>query len=126
LPRFGHGKKSGYEGPAEIGETGSELFEQNGRMYLAGKKQIVWLGAKDRVYNPTETKEMLMPVVDKQMMQWQAPAQKAEAIDYDKLGKAVGKHINIPGFSIDEQGFKIWEQQGQTRKNYMDKRYSSK
>lgn len=126
LPRFGHGKKSGYEGPAEIGETGPELYEQNGRMYLADKKQIVWLGAKDRVYNPIETKEMLMPVVDKQLMQWQAPAQKTETIDYDKLGKAVGKYINIPGFNIDEEGFKIWEQQGQSRKNYMDKRYSSK
>lgn len=126
LPRFGHGKKSGYEGPAEIGETGAELYEQNGRMFIADKKQIVWLGAKDKVYNPTETKEMLMPVVDKQLMQWQPPAQKTEGIDYDKLGKAVGKHINIPGFNIDEQGFKIWEQQGKDRKNYMDKRYSSK
>lgn len=126
LPRFGHGKKSGYEGPAEIGETGTELYEQNGRMYIADKKQIVWLGAKDKVYNPTETKEMLMPVVDKQVMQWQAPAQKVEQIDYDKLGKAVGKHINLPGFNIDEQGFKIWQQQGNVRKIYMDKRYSSK
>lgn len=126
LPRFGHGKKSGYEGPAEIGETGPELYTQNGRMHLADKKQIVWLGSKDKVYNPTETKEMLMPVVDKQVMQWQAPAQKAEQIDYDKLGKAVGKHINLPGFNIDEQGFKIWQQQGNARKNYMDKRYSSK
>jgi hypothetical protein len=126
LPRFGHGKKSGYEGPAEIGETGAELYEHNGRMYLADKKQLVWLGAKDKVYNPTETKEMLMPVVDKQLMQWQAPAAKAESIDYDKLGKAVGKHINIPGFNIDEEGFKIWEIKGNERKNYMDKRYSSK
>lgn len=126
LPRFGHGKKSGYEGPAQIGETGAELYQQNGRMFLADKKQIVWLGAKDKVYNPTETKEMLMPVVDKQIMQWQAPAQKSEVIDYDKLGKAVGRHINIPGFNIDEHGFKIWEQKGQDRRNYMDKRYSSK
>lgn len=126
LPRFGHGKKSGYEGPAEIGETGPELYEQNGRMFLADKKQLVWLAAKDKVYNPTETKEMLIPQVDKQLMQWQAPAQKAEPIDYDKLGKAVGKHINIPGFNIDEHGFKIWEQKGNERRNYMDKRYSSK
>jgi len=126
IPRFGHGKKSGYEGPAEIGETGSELYEQNGRTFLADKKQIVWLGAKDKVYNPTETKEMLMPVVDKQLMQWVPPIQKQEAIDYDKLAKAVGKHINIPGFNIDEHGFKIWQQQGISRINYMDKRYSSK
>jgi hypothetical protein len=126
LPRFGHGKKSGYEGPAEIGETGPELYTQNGQMLLADKKQIVWLSSKDKVYNPTETKEMLMPKVDKELMQWQPPAQKQEAIDYDKLAKAMGKHINIPGFNIDEHGFKIWQQQGQSRNNYMDKRYSSK
>lgn len=126
LPRFGHGKKSGYEGPAEIGETGTELYEQNGRMFIADKKQIVWLGAKDKVYNPTETKEILMPVVDKQIMQWQAPSQKQGSIDYDKLAKAIGKHINIPGFNIDEKGFQIWQQQGISRTNYMDKRYSSK
>jgi hypothetical protein len=126
LPRFGHGKKSGYEGPAEIGETGPELYEQNGRMFLADKKQIVWLSAKDKVYNPTETKQMLLPEVDKQIMQWQPAPQNQTEIDYDKLGKAVGKHVNIPGFNIDEEGFKIWEQKGLERKNYMDKRYSSK
>jgi hypothetical protein len=126
LPRFGHGKKSGYEGPAEIGETGPELYTQNGQMLLADKKQIVWLAAKDKVYNPTETKEMLLPKVDKEIMQWQPTPQSKMEIDYDKLAKAVGKHINIPGFNIDEEGFKIWEQKGQHRKNYMDKRYSSK
>jgi hypothetical protein len=126
LPRFGHGKKSGYEGPAEIGETGPELYTQNGQMLLADKKQIVWLSSKDKVYNPTETKEILMPKVDKELMQWQPAPQKQEAIDYDKLAKAMGKHINIPGFNIDEHGFKIWQQQGQSRNNYMDKRYSSK
>jgi hypothetical protein len=59
-------------------------------------------------------------------MQWQPTPQSKMEIDYDKLAKAVGKHINIPGFNIDEEGFKIWEQKGQHRKNYMDKRYSSK
>lgn len=126
LPRFGHGKKSGYEGPAEIGETGAELYEQNGQMFIARKPQIVWLAAKDKVYNPTETKAMLMPTVDKQVMQYKDSPSKPEAIDYDKLGKAVGKHINIPGFNIDEHGFKVWQQQGMSRKIYMDKRYSSK
>lgn len=126
LPKFAKGKKDRYEGPGEIGEAGAELMEHNGQLYLAKKSTLVWLGKDDKVYNPTETKEMLMPVVDKQLMQWQAPAQKSETIDYDKLGKAVGKHINLPGINIDEEGFKIWEQQGQSRKNYMDKRYSSK
>lgn len=127
LPRFGHGKKSGYEGPAEIGETGAELYEQNGRMFLADKKQIVWLGAKDKVYNPTETKEMLMPVVDKQLMQWQAPTAKQP--DMKQMAAELAKEIKkMPGtnVSIDEYGLKVWVQEGLSRKNYMDKRYSSK
>jgi hypothetical protein len=126
IPKFAKGKKDRYEGPGEIGEAGAELMEHDGQLYIAKKRTLVWLGKDDKVYNPTETKEMLMPTVDKQLMQWQAPVQKAEGIDYDKLGKAVGKHINLPGINIDEEGFKIWEQQGQSRKNYMDKRYSSK
>lgn len=127
LPRFGHGKKSGYEGPAEIGETGTELYEQNGRMYIADKKQIVWLGAKDRVYNPTETKEMLMPVVDKQLMQWQAPVAKQP--DMKQMAAELAKEIKkMPGtnVNIDENGLKVWVQEGMSRQNYMDKRYSSK
>ncbi len=127
LPRFGHGKKSGYAGPAEIGETGAELYEQNGRMYIADKKQIVWLGAKDKVYNPTETKEMLMPVVDKQLMQWTPPVQKQH--DMKQMAAELAKEIKkMPGtnVSIDENGLKVWVQDGLSRKNYMDKRYSSK
>lgn len=126
IPKFAKGKKDKYEGPGEIGEAGMELLQRDGRLFLAKKKTLVWLGKDDKVYNPTETKEMLMPVVDKQLMQWTPPVQKAEGIDYDKLAKAVGKHIKLPGFNIDEHGFKVWQQEGQSRTNYMDKRYSSK
>lgn len=126
IPKFAKGKKDRYEGPGEIGEAGMELMQHDGQLYLAKKRTLVWLGKDDKVYNPTETKEMLMPVVDKQLMQWQPPEKKAEGIDYDKLAKAVGKHIKLPGFNIDEQGFKIWQQEGMSRTNYMDKRYSSK
>jgi hypothetical protein len=128
LPRFGHGKKSGYEGPAEIGETGAELYEQNGRMFLADKKQIVWLGAKDKVYNPTETKEMLMPVVDKQLMQWQAPPVQPQPTAREiasELAKQI-KKMPSTNVNVDEHGLKVWVQEGLSRKNYMDKRYSSK
>jgi hypothetical protein len=126
IPKFAKGKKDRYEGPGEIGEAGMELMQHDGQLYLAKKRTLVWLGKDDKVYNPTETKEMLMPTVDKHLMQWTPPEKKAEGIDYDKLAKAVGKHIKLPGFNIDEQGFKIWQQEGLSRTNYMDKRYSSK
>lgn len=127
LPKFGKGKKDRYEGPAQVGETGPELYEQNGKMFLADKSQIVWLGASDKVYNPKETKEMLMPVVDKQLMQWQAPVAKQP--DMKQMAAELAKEIKkMPGtnVNIDEYGLKVWVQEGMSRKNYMDKRYSSK
>jgi hypothetical protein len=51
---------------------------------------------------------------------------KHEGIDYDRLGKAVGKHVKIPGITVDEQGFKVWQQEGMSRTQYMNKYYSSK
>lgn len=127
IPKFAKGKKDGYTGPGEIGEAGMELMQHDGQLYLAKKRTLVWLGKDDKVYNPTETKEMLMPVVDKQLMQWQAPVQKQH--DMKQMAAELAKEIKkMPGMnlSVDEHGFKVWVQEGQSRKNYMDKRYSSK
>jgi hypothetical protein len=125
IPKFRTGKKNQYEGPGKIGEAGAELFEHNGKMYLAKKETLVWMGKDDKVYTPTETKQML-PDVDRNVMRWKPEEKQAALIDYDQLGKAVGKNIKIPGVTVDEDGFKVWEQEGRNRKNYMDKYYSSK
>lgn len=126
IPKFRTGKKNKYEGPGIIGEAGAELFEHDGRMYVANKETIVWMGKDDKVYTPTETKQML-PEVDHKVMNWKPENQQQnEVIDYEQLGKAVGKHVKIPGVTIDEDGFKVWQQEGMSRKNYMDKYYSSK
>jgi len=127
IPKFAKGKKDRYEGPGEIGEAGMELMQRDGQLYLAKKRTLVWLGKDDKVYNPTETKEMLMPTVDKQLMQWQAPVQKQ--LDAKEMAAELVKALNkMPGtnVNIDEHGLKIWVQEGQSRKKYMDKRYSSK
>lgn len=127
LPKFAKGKKDKYEGPGEIGEAGAELMQHDGQLYLAKKRTLVWLGKDDKVYNPTETKEMLMPVVDKQLMQWQPPTAKQP--DMKQMAAELAKEIKkMPGtnVNIDEYGLKVWVQEGMSRKNYMDKRYSSK
>lgn len=127
LPKFAKGKKDRYEGPGEIGEAGMELMQHDGQLYLAKKRTLVWLGKDDKVYNPTETKEMLMPTVDRQLMQWQAPVQKQP--DAKEIASELVKALKkMPGtnVNIDEHGLKIWVQEGQSRNNYMDKRYSSK
>lgn len=125
IPKFKGGKKNRYEGPGVIGEAGSEIFEHDGKRYIAHKETLVWLGKDDKVYTPAETKRML-PSVDRQLMKQQnGHTVVANDIDYDALGKAVGKHVKIPGITIDENGFKAWQEQGLSRTNYMNKYYSS-
>lgn len=106
IPKFGKGKKNKYEGPAEVGETGAELIQSGGKMWVANKPQIVWLGKEDKVFNPQETIDMLShgsPNTERIVI----PAAKTAAmkIDYDKFGKAVAKHVstNVYVDGVQEQ-----------------------
>jgi hypothetical protein len=127
VPKFGKGKKDGYEGLGEVGETGTELVEKNGRMYVVDKPQIIWLAKQDKVYNPKETKEMLMPRVDKEVMNYKPLT--TEKPNYDKMASTIAKEIQkMPGFnlSLDKDGFNFSIYQGLSRIKQMDKRYQSK
>jgi hypothetical protein len=71
---------------------------------------------------------MLMPVVDKQLMQWQAPPVQPQPTAREiasELAKQI-KKMPSTNVNVDEHGLKVWVQEGLSRKNYMDKRYSSK
>jgi hypothetical protein len=125
IPKFKGGKKNQYQGPGIIGEDGAEIFEHDGKRYIAHKETLVWLGKDDKVYTPAETKRML-PSVNRELMRQQPETIVMNDIDYDQLGKAVGKHVKVPGITIDENGFKAWQQDGLSRTKYMDKYYSSK
>lgn len=129
IPKFKTGKKNRYEGPGIIAETGPEIFERDGKQYLAHKETLVWLGKDDKVYTPQETRRML-PSVDKELMKRQPEVSRENNIDYDQLakvvGKEVGKHVKIHGITVDEHGFKAFMQDGLSRQRYMDKYYSSK
>jgi hypothetical protein len=125
IPKFKGGKKNRYEGPGIIGEAGSEIFEHNGKRYIAHGETLVWLGKDDKVYTPQETRRML-PRVDRELMKSQdKETVVVNGIDYDALGKAVGKHVKVPGVTVDENGFKVWQQEGMSRTNYMNKYYRS-
>jgi hypothetical protein len=117
LPKFGKGKKNKYQGMAEVGETGTELIQSNGKMYVADKRQVVWLGKDDKVFNPQETIQMLSgsPVNTERIMP-AAVASKGLKIDYDKFGKAVAKHVStnvyVDGIheqQIKQQQFTEWQ-----------------
>jgi hypothetical protein len=117
LPKFGKGKKNKYEGFGEVGETGTELIQSGGRMYVADKRQIVWLGKDDKVFNPQETIQMLSgsPVNTEKIMP-AASSSKGLKIDYDKFGKAVAKHVSTNVYvdgvheqQIKQQQFTEWQ-----------------
>lgn len=127
VPKFRKGKKDSYEGPGIIGEAGQEIFEHEGNRYLAKRETLVWLAKTDKVYNPKETKEMLMPKVDKDVMNYKPLA--AEKTDYGKIAGTIAEEIKkIPGFnlSLDKDGFNLSVHQGISRIKQMDKRYQSK
>lgn len=137
IPKFRTGKKNKYEGPAEIGEAGAELLEKDGQMYLAKSKSIVWLGKDDKVFTPEETGKALMtglvPQVDREAMRQPEKelinSKEFAAIIALEVSAAVAKEVKkipMPNLKIDEEGIKVWIQEGINRTKYMDRNYSSK
>jgi hypothetical protein len=115
IPKFGKGKKDRYEGLAEVGETGTELVEHDGRMYVADKSEIVWLGKNDKVFNPQETAAMMTkPAMNTQKSVEIKQPDKQLHIDYEKMGKEVGKHVKtdvyVDGIHAQHIEKKLFEQ----------------
>lgn len=121
IPRFAKGKKDLYEGPGIVGEAGAELVEQNGRMYIAAKPTLVYLGAKDKVFTARETK-MMLPTVDKAAMK-QVPQKE---FDYSKVAAMVPKNNSSVSINIDKEFIKEAVANGMMVNNYFGRRYSSK
>lgn len=121
IPRFGKGKKDGYEGPAEVGETGSELVEKGGRMYIAKKRTVIYLGAKDKVYSPSETAKML---AGRNLQPANLPTGEGRngigaGFDYEKLGEVIRRN---GGISLNIDGYKNFVLQGHAFTTYLNKR----
>jgi hypothetical protein len=123
IPRFATGKKGRYEGPGIVGEAGSELIEQNGRLWVADKRTQIYLKADDKVYTPRETKA-IMQNVDTSLFSQSSGV--GASIDYDRLGVAVGKNVKAASINIDKDFIRESVAQGMGWKNYFNKRYSSK
>jgi hypothetical protein len=126
IPRFFKGKKGMYEGPGEVGDRGAELIEQNGRLWVADKPQVIWLGKKDVVYTHEETKRILekpLPTVDRRVLGYKNGQATAKmTIDYERIGKEVGKHVVNNHLSITEKGIAETAKQGNAFTEYLDKR----
>ncbi len=127
IPKFAKGKKDSYSGLAEVGEAGAELVEMNGRMFLATKPSLTWLGAKDKVYTAAETNKMLtapMPVANKGLLSFgEVSGASGSNIDYDKLGKVISKNIPHSGIDINEAGFKAWMKNANMKTEYLNNKF---
>lgn len=109
IPKFAKGKKSTYEGLGLVGEAGSELIERNGRMHIAEKPSIVYLGSKDKVYSHKETVAMMSkPQMNTERNGIMVKTDKGIQIDYDKIGKAVADNVQTNVFvdGVQEQAVK--------------------
>lgn len=127
IPKFKKGKKDSYEGPGIVGEAGAELIEQNGKFFIAKKPELVWLNKSDKVYNPAETLAMIPDLnmfYDPKLMTTGQPNTPEVKFDYDRMGKAVGKHIKLPnyGLNINQDGFREWVQKGNLFETYLNNR----
>lgn len=127
IPKFGKGKKNSYEGWAEIGETGPELMERDGDMYLAKKKAVVWVGKRDKVFNPSETVAMLeknnmQPYIIKDTQKNDYKSVYNSPIDYDKLGKVISANIPKVGLNVDAEGFTEFVMYKNAMEKYLDTR----
>jgi hypothetical protein len=126
VPKFGKGKNNDYEGPAELGETGAELWVNETGMHYVPKRTIVWVNKNDKVFNPAQTRAMLdKPAlrIDR-MAENNTQVMQTINIDYDKLGAAVGRNIPQTGLNIDKDGITQWVQGANSLTKYLDVRRS--
>lgn len=126
IPQFKRGKKDAYHGPGVVGEAGAELIERDGQLYIAPKKTIVWLGKKDKVFNPKETIAMLEKpgLQTTKVLQMDQTTVHGERLDYEKLGKVIAR--NTQGVSLNIDGYKDFVIQGHAFDSYLNNRRSYK
>lgn len=123
VPKFATGKKGSYSGPGVVGDAGAELVQQGGRMWVAEKPTLTYLGSQDKVFTAGETKRML-PFVNKEAIN---ATTSSETFDYEKLAKAVKqKQSGSTTVNIDKEFISESVADGLSRVNYFDRYYSSK
>lgn len=116
VPKFAKGKKDKYQGFGEVGEAGAEIVQSGGRMWVADKPQIVWLGKEDKVFNPQETINMLSKgSVNTERIVIPVAKSSGMSINYEKMGKVIAKHVSTNVFvdgvqeqTIRQQEFTKW------------------
>ena len=127
IPQFGKGTKSAPKGFAEVGETGTELIQMNGKYFVADHPQVIWMKGGERVYNPDETKDILTPQANMTVINNTNGHSKEFNVDYDKMAKKFGdeiaKHPRLIA-SFDEDGFSVHLTNKLNVSKYLNKRFT--
>lgn len=120
IPQFFKGKRNSYTGLGTVAEHGAELIERgDGSLEVATKKQMVWLGKKDIVYTARETASMTGPAMTKSKPGSIRSTDKPFNIDYDKMGAAVGKHLQT---NVYVDGVQAQSMEANKLTNYLNSR----
>jgi len=126
VPKFGKGVKSAPKGFAEVGETGTELIQMNGKYFVADHPQVIWMKGGERVYNPNETKDILTPQANMTVINNSNGHSKDIQIDYDKMAKKFGdeiaKHPRLVN-NIDANGYSQYIIEGLNKSKYLNNRF---
>ena len=126
VPQFGKGTKSAPKGFAEVGETGTELIQMNGKYFVADHPQVIWMKGGERVYNPNETKDILTPQANMTVINNSNGHSKDLQIDYDKMAKKFGDEIAKHPRSLtnfDAEGVSHFLIEGLNKSKYLNKRF---
>ena len=127
IPKFGKGTKSAPKGFAEVGETGTELIQMNGKYFVADHPQVIWMKGGERVYNPNETKDILTPQANMTVINNSNGHVNGSKVDYDRMAKKIGEEIaRHPRsvISLDEDGFSVHITNKLNTQKYLNKRFT--
>jgi len=127
VPQFGKGTKSAPKGFAEVGETGTELIQMNGKYFVADHPQVIWMKGGERVYNPNETKDILTPQANMTVINNSNGHVNGSKVDYDRMAKKIGEEIaRHPRsvISLDEDGFSVHITNKLNTQKYLNKRFT--
>lgn len=131
IPAYAEGTDNAVGGKSLVGEAGAELVYNNGRWSVATKAMIMDLQKGAKVIPALETSQILqaysmpMPQLPKGS---DTVNNSGPAIDYNKLGKVIGKEIGKIPFSatdISEKGISHITSSIAKRQAFLKSRYRS-
>lgn len=126
LPKFGKGKKKTdrYEGWAQVGETGTEIHQVDGQMFLVNKPSVRWVGKDDVILNPQDTRSLMSkPIPSGRGEILTKQTGQGIIIDYERMEKMHAKYQSSTSVNIHKDFVEESVANGMMKANYFSNRY---